>query len=103
MCFQLIGAPRPQETAPTYDPTLGLRPGTYGGPMGGSASPYERGTPVRPVLLKDSTGISGLEAYCRDTSLLRNCPLPRTSAGPWAWFYCRVLGGGLFLVSEVPL
>ena len=39
------GVPRSQKNASSYDPTLGLFLGTYGGPRGGRVS-YERGTPV---------------------------------------------------------
>ena len=37
------------------------------------------------------------------TSLIRNSHAPRTTIGPWAKAYCRVLGGGGVLMSEVPL
>ena len=37
----------------------------------------------------------GVRGY-RGTSLIRNAHLHRTSIGPWAWAYCRVLGGGCF-------
>ena len=32
----------------------------------------------------------------RGTSLIRNCPPPRTAIGTYAYAYCRVLGGGVF-------
>ena len=31
------------------------------------------------------------------TSLIRNRTPPRTATGPYAYAYCRVLGGGVFL------
>ena len=40
----------------------------------------------------------------RVTSLIRDRhPPPRTTIGAWAWSYCRVLRGGVFFPSEVPL
>jgi len=39
----------------------------------------------------------------RGFSLMRNRPPPRATVGPSAWSYCRVLGGGIFRISEVPL
>ena len=39
----------------------------------------------------------------RGTSLIRNRPPPEGHQRPWAYSYCRVLGGALFLMSEVPL
>ena len=30
----------------------------------------------------------------KGTSLIRNCAPPKTTVGPWAWCYCRVLGDG---------
>jgi len=30
-------------------------------------------------------------------------PPHRTTTGPYGWSYCRILGGGRFLMSEVPL
>ena len=41
------GVPRAQETAPPYDPTIGLCLGPYGGSRVGALS-HERGTPVPP-------------------------------------------------------
>ena len=39
----------------------------------------------------------------RGTSLTRNTHPHRITIGPWTWGYCRVLPGGVFLMSEVPL
>ena len=62
------GAPRSYETAPPYDPTIGLYLGPYGGPRGGALS-YDRGTPV----LAPSA-----DAVLQDT-ILRECTwVPRS-------------------------
>ena len=37
-----------------------------------------------------------IEEY-RGNSLIRNCPPLSSTVGPWAYAYCRVLGGGSFL------
>jgi hypothetical protein len=42
-----IGLPRSKETAPPWDPTVGLCLGPYGGPRG--AVSYERGAPVTQI------------------------------------------------------
>ena len=34
--------------------------------------------------------------------LIRNYPPPRTTIGPWAWSYCRILMGGSFLRASYP-
>ena len=41
------GVPCSYETAPPYDPTVGICLGPYGGLRGGGAVSYERGTPVK--------------------------------------------------------
>ena len=95
--------------------------GCYGGFRGGRVVSYERGA---PVVLKWCQEVPALS---RRTSLLLNAKIqsseciclvpliqgyladkkqpapPRTTVGPSAWSYCRVLGVGLFLISEVPL
>ena len=43
-----------------------------------------------------------LQGY-RVTSLIRKRTPPRTAIGPYAYAYCRVLGGVRFRISEVPL
>ena len=43
---QGAGAPHFQENAPPYDPTVGLRLWSYGGPRGGTAVSYVGGAPV---------------------------------------------------------
>ena len=40
------GVPLACENAPSYDPTVGLCIGPYGGHRGGGAFSYERGAPV---------------------------------------------------------
>ena len=37
----------------------------------------------------------------RGNSIIGTPPPPRTTKGPWAWGYCRVLRGGLLLMSKV--
>ena len=49
---------------------------------------------ARPTNLSAGAGVPRSEK--------NSCP-PRTPIGPWAWSYCRVLGGVRFLMSEVPL
>ena len=49
--FHSTGVPRPQETAPPYDPTLGLCLGSQERPRGVAFS-YERGTPVEQNAVK---------------------------------------------------
>ena len=43
----------------------------------------------------------GFRVY-RGTSLMRKRPPPRTTIGPWAWAYCRVLGGCVFMRARCP-
>ena len=83
-------------------------PRVHGLPMGGTAVSYERGTPV--VARETCRGVlegvpqaSLLWRVYRGTSLIRNSlllgPYSMTVPGVLWWSY----GGGLFLMSEVPL
>ena len=47
-------------------------------------------------------GVSTVFAY-RGTLLIGKRPPPMTAIGPQAQDYCRVPGGVLFLMSEIPL
>ena len=49
--------------------------------------------------------VHGVYFVYRGTSLIRTPPPPlaRTGIGAWAWSYCRILGGWLFLMSVVPI
>jgi hypothetical protein len=47
MVADATGVPRSQETAPPWDPQVGLCLGPYGGPRKRGAFSYERGTPAR--------------------------------------------------------
>ena len=51
--------PRSEETPPSYDPTVGLYLGSYGGPRGVGVF-HERGTPVGfTCVRRDSRGGTG--------------------------------------------
>ena len=65
------GLPHLQENAPHWDPTVGLCLGSYGGPMGGGAVSYERGTPVGWVSLQglDRCRRSSGQGWCQECSL----------------------------------
>ena len=102
--------------------TVGPCLGPHGGPEGGNVFSCERGTPVQ---LQD--GIPSTNHAPRTPSLRETVrsaqptthhvsmhdmqgnlahqkrPLPRTSIGPWAWSYCRVLRDGVFYEQGTPV
>ena len=66
----------------------------------GGVLPFPRTTTEggTPVLHHHNVEVDLLDAPVQDfCRLVRNRPPPRTTVGPWAQAYCRVLGGGGFL------
>ena len=51
-------------------------------------------TNARPSSAEHAAHLLAICEANRDTSLIRNSPPPpRTNIRPWAYFFCRVLGG----------
>ena len=64
--------------------------------------------PTKTSATKKKSHTAGLSAprsrtLYRSTSLIRKAHPPRITLGPYAQAYCRVLGGGRFLMSEAPI
>ena len=49
-----------------------------------------------PWQLSPCEALASNRAHCRGTSLIRNRTPPRTAIEPYAFAYCRVLGGSVF-------
>ena len=73
-----------------------------GGALGSSG---ERGLEVSAKLISVTEHTASMRDVINHggTSLISNCPPPMTTVGPQACSCFRVLGGGLFLMSEVHL
>ena len=68
--------------------------GTYISTISGYARILDR------LIIRD---VAGPSQHYRGTSIMRSSPPPRTTIGPYVWSYCRVLRGGVLLMSELPL
>ena len=70
---------------------------------------FRRGPPKRVRTQRGSVSLCARypclrthEDRYRGTSLIRKRPPPRNAVGPEAHVYCRVLGGGVFLLARCP-
>ena len=66
----------------------------------GSCNTFSADIPLQKGIYLDA---DCLRERQRGTSLMRNTHPPRITIGPSASGYCRVLRGGMFLMSKLPL
>ena len=89
-----------KEHKPSQVSTAGLLPGPYPGHSGEcmSLSPISR---TQRESRRNVAPVGEGELY-KGTLLIRKRPPPRTTIGPYAQAYCRVLRGGVFLWTRHP-